>query len=163
MAKSMLKTTLAVVCLMLFVTVKVSAQGAVVKNAIKASVGRSVIRAGQAGGNIRPRPIGPRPVPLPPGIRRAAIPVNPPALPDTSRIKKLAKSVRNKKLNPQGVPVCTGYARRANAAMRKCSLHSGQQNAHSVYEWCCVEEMSKMVSVAHNIVSALMLGELLQH
>lgn len=32
-------------------------------------------------------------------------------------------------------------------------IYSGQQSEHSIYEWCCVEEMSQMVSVVENILS----------
>lgn len=31
-------------------------------------------------------------------------------------------------------------------------IYSGQQSEHSIYEWCCVEEMSQMVSVVKNII-----------
>ena len=32
------------------------------------------------------------------------------------------------------------------------SIYSGQQAEHSVYEWCCVEELIQLVEVAKNIV-----------
>lgn len=31
-------------------------------------------------------------------------------------------------------------------------IYSGQQSEHSIYEWCCVEEMNQMVSVVENII-----------
>lgn len=31
-------------------------------------------------------------------------------------------------------------------------IYSGQQSEHSIYEWCCVEEMALMVSVVENII-----------
>lgn len=31
-------------------------------------------------------------------------------------------------------------------------VYSGQQSEHSIYEWCCVEEMSQMVTVVENII-----------
>lgn len=31
-------------------------------------------------------------------------------------------------------------------------IYSGQQNGHSIYEWCCVEEMTMMVRVVQNII-----------
>lgn len=34
-------------------------------------------------------------------------------------------------------------------------IYSGQQSKHSVYEWCCVEEMAQMVSVVENIIGAI--------
>lgn len=32
-------------------------------------------------------------------------------------------------------------------------IYSGQQSEHSIYEWCCVEEMSQMVSMVDNIIT----------
>lgn len=34
-------------------------------------------------------------------------------------------------------------------------IYSGQQSEHSIYEWCCVEEMAQMVSVVENIIGAI--------
>lgn len=34
-------------------------------------------------------------------------------------------------------------------------IFSGQHNAHSVYEWCCVEEMEEMVRIVKSIASEL--------
>jgi len=31
-------------------------------------------------------------------------------------------------------------------------IYSGQQSEHSIYEWCCVEEMSQMLTVVENII-----------
>ena len=31
-------------------------------------------------------------------------------------------------------------------------IYSGQQSEHSIYEWCCVEDMERMVSVVENII-----------
>lgn len=34
-------------------------------------------------------------------------------------------------------------------------IYSGQQSEHSIYEWCCVEEMALMVSVVENIIGGI--------
>ena len=34
-------------------------------------------------------------------------------------------------------------------------IFSGQHAEHSVYEWCCVEEMTMMVNIVENIISGV--------
>ena len=34
-------------------------------------------------------------------------------------------------------------------------LYSGQQGIHSIYEWCCIEELMQLVDVTENLITLI--------
>lgn len=46
-------------------------------------------------------------------------------------------------------------ARFPDAMPGGCGIYSGQQAEHSVYEWCCIEEMATLVTVCENLIEEI--------